>query len=312
MSAQQSWKSLYLAYQPYLISLCYRLLGSLAEAEEIVQETFLEGQKLPATSINNPRAWLVKVCTNKALSHLESAYKRRESYPGTWLPEALPQSFHSWDLWANQHSPEQELLLSESLSLSFLLMAEKLSAEQRASFLLHDIFGFSFAEVAQLLEKSIASCRKAAQRARQQLQEQKDRFEPPPKDAQKRIFQLYRCAQKGDREGLAECLTSSPELWGDGGGKVFAAGYICGLEESIQFLEKVGAIPIFVSDNYRQEYISVNARPGLVISRKNALGLFQLDTVLSYEFQQGKIATIYAQRSPDKLDVLVKSRSASL
>src|SRR5436189_68055 len=127
-----AWEETWKQYRPFLISFAYRLTGSLSEAEDLVQETFLECAAVHLPEINTPKSWLTRVCANKGIDHLKSAYKRRETYPGTWLPDVIPDSLQVWSNLQGSPSPETKLIASESLTTSFLLLVERLTPEERA------------------------------------------------------------------------------------------------------------------------------------------------------------------------------------
>ncbi len=135
----KQWEVFFQQYRTYLVSFAFRMTGSLSEAEDIVQETFLECASMNPQTIESPKSWLTKVCSNKGLDHLKKAYKKRETYSGPWLPDAIPDSYQVWSSLAAPASPDQNLLLSESLTTSFLLLIEKLTPEERAVYLLSEI-----------------------------------------------------------------------------------------------------------------------------------------------------------------------------
>src|SRR6185295_14870114 len=160
------WESDWKQYRPFLISFAFRMTGSLSEAEDLVQDTFLECARIPRSEIKNPKSWLTKICANKGIDHLKSAYKKRETYPGTWLPDVIPDSLQIWTSLHESESPEENLIASESITTSFLLLVERLTPEERAVYLLSEVFEYSFREISTFLEKSEDACRKTAQRAR--------------------------------------------------------------------------------------------------------------------------------------------------
>src|SRR5436309_10745350 len=126
------WENLSTQYRTYLISFAFRMTGSLSEAEDLVQETFMECARVSPSEIKNPKSWLTKICANKGIDHLKSAYKKRETYPGPWLPDVIPDSLQIWTSLHDSESPEKNLIASESLSTSFLLLVERLTPEERA------------------------------------------------------------------------------------------------------------------------------------------------------------------------------------
>lgn len=301
----QNWDTLFIQYRPYLISVAFRMTGSLAEAEDLVQDTFLECTKVNLTEIENPKAWLTKVCSNKALDHLKSAYKKREHYPGVWLPDELPESLQEWrHLTDETDSPEKKMILAESLTTSFLLLMERLTPEERIVYLLKEIFDYSCKEIGDFLGKNEEACRKMAQRARAAVISGEKRFSPPPAQAEKIVNQFFELAKKGDIEKLTKLFSADSELWGDGGGKVRVAGMTKGLKNIGKFYEAMASSEMYTASNYKVEYHQVNSRPGLVISKQLSTGFWVFDTILSFEFENEKIARIYAQRSPDKLATL--------
>src|SRR5690606_19496646 len=200
-----------------------------------------------------------------------------------------------WESSGERICPEKRVLMAESLTVSFLVLLEKLTPEQRIVYLLSEVFEYSFSEIAGFLGKEVASCRKIAQRARQAIADNQVRFSSPPENAKEIISKLYAYARRGDREGLRAALAKDSELWGDGGGRVFASGLITDVESAVEFLYKLGTTKLLRSNMYRMEYRSVSFRPGLVVSRLQPSGTWTLDSVLSYEFHVNKVARIYAQ-----------------
>lgn len=305
MNKLNSWTDIYRQYQSYLISFAFRMTGSLSEAEEIVQETFLECDNYKPSEIKNHKAWLTKICSNKSINHLQSAQKRREFYPGVWLPDEIPSGM---DWWSDEESKDlsSQMELAESLTTSFLLLLEKLTPEQRAIFLLKEVFSYSFTEISELIGKSNENCRKIAQRAKNSINSEKVNFSHPPENALSIISELFHHAKNGNKEGLKKLLSKDAELFGDGGGKVSSAGHLVNSEQILSFLVNLGTSEVFRSANYKFEYRNVNHRPGLIISKKGSSQLWKLDTILSIEFLDNVIHRIYAQRSPDKLGALIK------
>lgn len=301
----QNWDALFIQYQPYLVSVAFRMTGSLSEAEDLVQETFLECARFDISEIQNPKAWLTKVCSNKALDHLKSASKKREVYPGVWLPDELPESLQMWrHLTDEADSPEKKMILAESLTTSFLLLMETLTPEERVVYLLKEIFDYSCKEIGEFLGKSEEACRKMAQRARSSVTSKEKRFSPPPHQAEKIVMHFFNLAKNGEIKELTELFAPDSELWGDGGGEVRVAGFIKGTENISKFYQAMAASQIYTSPNFKVEFHQVNSRPGLVISKRLPTGLWTFETILSFEFENEKIARIYAQRSPLKLKAL--------
>lgn len=303
----QDWESQFIQYRPYLMSFCFRMTGSLTEAEDIVQDAFLACAEVDPKSISNPKSWLTKVCSNKGLDHLKVAWKKREAYTGVWLPDAVPESFQFWGQLEASESPDKNLVNRESLTTSFLLLLQKLTPEERVVYLLSDIFDYSFKEIAEVIQKSEDACKKLAQRARKSFENQK-RFLSPTAESEKLISQFFATARLGDTDALAGMLASDSEFWADGGGKVSAASQkvILDIHRTAKFFAGIWSSKYFNTESVKWEIKTVNERPGLVVSRKNDNGEWLFDTIFSFEFDNGKISRMYAQRNPDKLAALAQ------
>lgn len=284
------------------------MVGSLSETEEIVQETFIELLVTGPESINNQRSWLTKVAINKAINHLKLAYKKREIYPGVWLPDEIPDSLMDWNQIPDNKSLEEQIINSESLTTSFLLLAESLSPEQRSIYILKDIFDYSFDEISNIINKEASTCRKTFQRAKEALRKLDNKFSPPPENAKEKILKFFDGIKSGDTTAIKSLLSTTPELFGDGGGKVRAAGHITGQDDVIKFMLQIGASGIFHSPFFKIEFHKVNARPGIIISEKSKNGTWIFHTILSFEFFEGKIACIYGMRNPERLATLLSPK----
>lgn len=309
MSDADRWEEILFKYRPSLVAFAFRMLGSLSEAEDLVQETFLETTQVDAKRIVNHRAWLMKVCANKAINQLKKAYKRRESYPGVWLPDQVPEALQIWRPLEGEVSPEKALVLSEGLTTTFLTLLEKLSPSERAVFLLSDIFDYSFKEIAEIIKKSEIACRKTSERARTAIQSNRPKFSKPPKSSEEILKQFFEAAKMGDAKKLMELFAKDAQLWGDGGGQARAAGLITGIERIVKFYLAWRDKEIYDASLFQTEFHNVNSRPGIIISKKLSSGYWCFDTILSFEFVDGKIARIYGQRNPERLLSLLKWKS---
>jgi len=200
--------------RPLLFSIAYRMLGSVAEAEDIVQDTFLRYQRALVeqdAQIDSPKAYLSAVATRLSIDHLRSARARKESYIGEWLPEPLLTDANAPDAVAYAED-------ADSLSMAFLLLLERLSPVERAVFLLHDVFDYDFGEVAAMVGKSEDNCRQVAVRARRHVEEHKPRFEASRRERERLAARFFDAAEDGDMDGLIELLSADVVVYGDGGG----------------------------------------------------------------------------------------------
>ena len=196
--------------RPLLFGIAYRMLGSVMEAEDIVQETFLRWQKVAIDEVTSAKSYLSTVVTRLCIDYLRSARVRREEYVGPWLPEPLVAD--------SGGSPHGALALSESLSMAFLVILESLSPLERAVFLLREVFDYDYAEIAGIVGKSEVYCRQLASRARRHVAERRPRFEVAPEQQVQVVEQFMRTLDTGDIEGLLAVLDDGVTWYSDGGG----------------------------------------------------------------------------------------------
>ncbi|WP_343561799.1 RNA polymerase sigma factor SigJ [Kiloniella sp. b19] len=281
--------------RPRLMGIAYRLLGTLSEAEDAVQDTacrwFVGGFEEP----ENPVAWLSRVCTNRCLDILKSAQRARTDYIGPWFPDQFQLEGEGLA------SPEEQLALSSSLNTAFLLLLERLSPKERAAYILHDIFAMHFGDVAEALDLSEAACRKLASRARQMVTREEVRFVPEP-EIQNHLLTLFReTLNSGDASHLAEALSQDVRLRADSGGKAVAIREVLsGYDAVVRFVLKV-LVGAWGQGKAVLETRSVNGLPGLVIHKEG-----KLLAAVSFAFTaENRIADIFVLRHPDKLEQLV-------
>lgn len=273
-----------------LEGLAYRMLGTLSDAEDAVQETYLRWQAQDPSTIEIPRAWLMTVCTRICLNQLKVAYRRRETYVGEWLPEPY---FHPVD----HADPEQQLGQHQSLTVALLHVLETLSPVERAVFLLHDVFGLKFAEVARVVQRPEATCRQSAVRARRRVRADKGRFIATDADHRRLLTQFIAAAKAQDLEGLMALLSEDVAVYSDGGGKVSALpGVLHGGRKAAHFF-------VGVFSRYHRDGVVIRAERR-VFNGSSGLLLFEGDhlaTALTIECDGTHIHRIYAVRNPDKL-----------
>ncbi|WP_254452291.1 sigma-70 family RNA polymerase sigma factor [Roseicella sp. DB1501] len=289
------------AYQRHraaVIGLAYRMTGSLATAEDIAQEVFLRWHDADRAAIALPRAWMLKAAARLSIDHLKSARMRRERYVGAWLPEPLLDA----PLGAGEamRAPQEAArLAAEDLSVAFLLTLQRLSPAERAVFILHDLFETPFTEIAGLLGRSEAACRKLAGRARAHLGTVEPRQAVSEAEARRIATAFLAASRSGDEAGLRRLLAEDAVLRSDGGGLRYAAlNPIRGAERVIRLfagLARKGSpgLPPLLHLGH------INGWPGYVTLEPD--GLPQVTTL---ELREGRIAGIYVLRNPEKLAAL--------
>lgn len=268
------------------MGIAYRMLGSVAEAEEVVQDAWLRWHEAAKDALQSAEAWLVSVVTRLSIDRLRAAKVRREHYIGTWLPEPL--------ITDTAASPEQLLERADNLSVAFLALMERLSPEARAAFLLREVFEAEYDEVARVLGKSEAACRQLVHRARTQLRDDRPRFEVDRRRHEQLLRSFAEAAMKGDMKGLKSLLAEDVELVGDGGGKVPSFGKVLRGRDRLAHLYY--AVTRRAAGSLRIVVAEVNGRLGLVRYLDG-----ELESVQSFETDGERIVRIHSQRNPDKL-----------
>jgi RNA polymerase sigma-70 factor (ECF subfamily) len=268
-----------------LTGLAYRMLGSRAEAEDVVQDAYLRWHEADRAGIDQPRRYLGTVVTRLCLDRLKSARAKREVYVGQWLPE--PVVDEKFDAEAD---------LAEDLSVALMLVLQRLSPLERASFLLHDVFGLEFAEVARALDRGEAACRQLAARARTHIEAGRPRFTASEEEG-RRLADAFRTAvQNGDTEALKRLLAEDAVLYSDAGGKRPAAlKPIYGAEKILRFFvgiaRKNPALPAMAV-----RHATINGLPGFVMREVDG----EVGT-MAFDVRDSCIAAFYLVRNPDKL-----------
>lgn len=271
-----------------LFGVAYRMLGSAAEAEDMVQDAQLRLSAVPAGEIRNQRSYLVTVITRLCLDHMKSARIQREQYVGPWLPEPVLTTDDDWRI-----ALDAQIDLRESVSMAFLVMLESLDPVERAVLILHDVFDYKHAEIAEVVGKPEATCRQLLKRARDRLANRPRRNAPSLAEQRRLAQQFFVAASTGDVVGLVEMLAADASAYSDGGGKVASAvNGIFGAERVARFAcmfprKERGA---------RFELREVNGQQA-VLSWLDE----RLTNVFVFGFDGDKIATFYVQRNPDKL-----------
>jgi RNA polymerase sigma-70 factor, ECF subfamily len=270
-----------------LFAIAYRILGSVAEAEDAVQETWLRYESSP-TQPTSTKAFLSAVVTRISIDVLRSARARRETYVGPWFPEPL--------LTDSYEDPARSAELADSLSMAALLLLERLSALERAVFVLRDVFGFDFLEIASAVGRSEAACRQLAVRARRHMEVGRPRFEADRREREELAARFFDALRDGDVDGLRELLAADVQMVGDGGGKAPALPKsVIGADNVARLLASI--FPVLAKIDARVEQREVNGQPGAIVHDRDGkvVGTLTLDTL------DGQIQTIRTVANPDKL-----------
>jgi len=272
-------------HRRHLFGVAYRMLGSVSEAEDVVQDTWLRWCAAPADEVRSPRSYLTTVATRLAIDRLRSAQRRREEYVGPWLPEPL----------VTDDDPAASAELADSLSVAFLLLLERLNPVERAVLLLHDVFGYDYDEVAEIVDRTPTNCRQIASRARAHLTgERPVRPRPPPEDEQRLAFAFAAAAGSGDLATLEGLLAEDVVLWSDGGPARRAARRpVAGRDRVARFVANLAhRMPLDGS----LEFVHLNGEPAVIV--RTPKGPF---LTMAVEMEDGAIRTVRAVINPDKL-----------
>ena len=287
MAANQT--DIFTQYQPYLFSIAYRMLGSVMEAEDMVQETFLRWQKKTGVDVQSPKAYLTAIITRLCIDHLRLARVKREEYIGPWLPEPL--------LIDPSQNISRDAELNESLSLAFLLLMENLTPIERAVFLLHEVFAYSHAEIAEMIEQSEANCRQILHRAKQSVERKRPHIHVSAEEQRRLFSQFLQASGNGDMQGLLSLLASDITLYSDGGGKKSVARHpVRGPENVASFI--LGLLNKAPS-SLQMVMSEVNIQPALISYIDG-----KLFSVLTLNIVGDQITDIYFQANPEKLTTI--------
>ncbi|MET0863130.1 MAG: RNA polymerase sigma-70 factor [Nakamurella sp.] len=273
-------------HRDLLFTVAYEITGSVADAEDVVQETYLRwADSTEDTDIRHPRAYLVQIATRQALNRLRSRSRQREDYVGPWLPEPL----------VTTPDIAEDVLLAESVSMAMMLVVESLTPDERAVFVLHEVFGFPHDEIANAVGKTPAAVRQINHRARSHVQARRPRFSQDTAAVGQAAERFMVAASTGDVQGLMDVLAPDVVLLSDGGGKV-SAGLrpILGADKVARFL--VGLVIKLADANPTSEFAVINGRPGALVYLDG-----DLNTVVTIDIEDGIISRVYMVRNPDKI-----------
>ncbi len=272
--------------RPRLFGLGYRMLGIRADAEDVVQEAWMRWQAAEKSALRSAEAWLVTVTTRLAIDRLRAARAEREAYVGSWLPEPLVAE--------DERTPEAAIEHADDISLAFLLMLERLAPEERAAFLLRQVFDYDYPEIASILGKSEAALRQAVHRARERLRADEPRFHVPAETHRRLLERFVEAARSGKRDAIRALLDENARVIGDGGGKVpTVAGGMYGADRVTNLY---WALALKYGQRLDYRIATVNGEPGLLRFIDGAL-----ESAQAVATDGARIGAFYVVRNPDKL-----------
>jgi len=285
-------------HRPRLFALAYRLLGSRSDAEDVVQDAWLRWQGADIAGIRDPEGWLVTATTRLGLDRLRARRNARIDYVGPWLPEPLEIALDPDPL----HDPAQRHARADEVSMAFLALLEQLGPDERAAFLLKDVFDYDYPDIAPLLDHSPANCRQLVHRARQRLQAGKPRFAVSAGQHRDLLTRFMDASQRGDQAAILSLLHANAEMVSDGGGRVTAAiRPLLGAERIAQLYWAIarrnGAHPARIG--------YVNGEPAILRFQGD-----QLHSVTLVSIDGDRIARVLSVLNPEKLTALVTARDA--
>ncbi|MBB5777718.1 RNA polymerase sigma factor SigJ [Nonomuraea jabiensis] len=279
--------------RPLLFAIVYEILGSATESDDVLQDSYLRWAEVDLATVRDTKSYLARLVTRQALNALRAGARRREDYVGVWLPEPL---------LLDEHDASADLVLAESVSMAMLVVLETLTPDERAVFVLREVFGFDYDEIAPAVGKSVVTVRQVAHRAREHVRARRRRFQPAGSARTARVTERFMAAvTTGDMEGLLSLLAPDVTWTADGGGKVIA------VRRPVVGAEKVAALVLGIfQPDLRIELVNCNHTPALAAySGEHLEGVFLADVV------DGKITHFYAIRNPDKLLALAAPRRIS-
>jgi RNA polymerase sigma-70 factor (ECF subfamily) len=283
---------LFQAHRRRLFAVAYRMLGSASDAEDVVQDAWLRYSAARPSELRSPQAYLTTIVTRLCLDRLKSARAAREEYVGPWLPEPV--------LTDDRSEPEHSIALAESVTLAFMVLLETLSPEERAVFLLREVFDHEYGDIAAMLDMTPANCRQLFHRAKTHLADRRPRFHESMEAKRPLVGRFVSALRDGDGDALASVLADDVGFWSDGGGKVLAARRpIFGRDNVVQVLVGIRrtapSLGIALED-VTMAVVEVNREPALVLRVAG-----QIDSVYALSIEDDSITGIRIVRNPDKL-----------
>jgi RNA polymerase sigma-70 factor, ECF subfamily len=280
--------------RPLLFTIAYEILGSATETDDVLQDSYLRWADVDLSTVRDTKSYLAQLVTRQALNTLRSRARRREEYVGPWLPEPL---------LLDVQDASADVVLAESVSMAMLVLLETLSPDERAVFVLREVFGFDYDEIASAVGKSVPAVHQIAHRAREHVQARRKRFEPvDPQRSAEITAEFFAAASSGDVQTLMQMLAPDATWIADSGGKVSAARRpVVGAEKVARVI--VGLVRMGLPD-MRVQMATCNSAPAFMVYSGD-----RLDLVITVETVDDKISKFYAIRNPDKLTAIAIPRS---
>lgn len=283
--------------RPRLLGIAYRILGSHAEAEDAVQDTFIRWHATDRATIQSPGAWLTAVCARRAVDMLRASYRSRVDYIGSWLPEPIHTT--------TEHEADAQMDLSSSLSTAFLLMLERLVPKERTAYLLYEICDMSYADIAASLDTNEAACRKLVSRAKSHIAKDEARYQPTRERQEELLAAFQDAVRSGRPDSLVHLLVRDVRLTADGGGKVVTVTDVLHADEVLTFLAQR------LNEwwrSYEWSFSELNGAMGVILREAGKI----VATVSFSYASSGRVTDIFIMRNPDKLAHLDKMKIHSL
>jgi RNA polymerase sigma-70 factor (TIGR02957 family) len=293
--------ALFESHRPQLFAVAYRMLGSASDAEDVVQDAWLRYAAAQPGDLRSPRAYLTTIVTRLCLDRLKSARATREEYVGPWLPEPV--------LTDRAAAPEQSLALAESVTLAFMVLLETLTPEERAVFLLREVFDHEYADIAAMLDMTAANCRQLFHRAKTRIADRRPRFKDAVEEKRPLVGRFVNALRDGNADELTSVLAEDVGFWSDGGGKVLAARRpVFGRDAVVAVLvgiRRTAATLGVTMDRVSFDIVEVNEEPALVLRVDG-----RVDSVYTMSVAGGAIGALRIVRNPDKLRFLERQLAA--
>jgi RNA polymerase sigma-70 factor (ECF subfamily) len=286
MQAPHSPQALFDRLRPRLFGIAYRMLGVRADAEDVLQDAWLRWSTADVAALQSAEAWLVTVVTRLAIDRLRAAKAEREAYVGFWLPEPIVE--------VEERTPETAAELASDLSVAFLHLLERLGPDERAAFLLRQVFDYDYAEIAAVLDKSEAAVRQMVHRAGERVRQDRPRFAVPRETHRRLLEKFMEAAHSGRREAIRALIADDAQTIGDGGGKVpSVAG---GMHGGDRVTNLFWAHHLKLGERLRYRAVTINGEPGLLRFIDG-----QLESAIAAVTDGERIVAFYSVRNPDKL-----------